>query len=301
MRIYKGTETQMPDSVIEATEGAGNAPAYRGLAYIVFEDLPLAQFGNRVPQLSFEIIRSLGSAGDSSLEQLVTAVDVIPGSGEFVYSTGFIVKDLGNGVTVAETMNNNMGSPDFTVAMDMLQDQLPNCDSVALIATWFGDDLRCNQVEFKPGVELASKDTFPISWSVNGVARSGAHVVSQVDNRPAFGGTPSDDVIVQAIQDLKSRGLRILFYPFILLDIPAGNGLSDPYNPSGTQPVYPWRGRITCDPAPGVEGSPDKTSAAGSQVNTMFGAASPTDFSVSGKRCQFHLIRRGNLLCGRLD
>ena len=38
--------------------GRGNAPAYRGLAYIVFERLPLADFGNRMPQLSFEIIRA---------------------------------------------------------------------------------------------------------------------------------------------------------------------------------------------------------------------------------------------------
>jgi hypothetical protein len=30
-------------------EGAGRAPAYRGLAYLVFEDLALAAFGNRIP------------------------------------------------------------------------------------------------------------------------------------------------------------------------------------------------------------------------------------------------------------
>ena len=46
-RLYTGSETQSPDSLIEAKEGAGLAPAYRGLAYIVFERLPLADFGNR--------------------------------------------------------------------------------------------------------------------------------------------------------------------------------------------------------------------------------------------------------------
>ena len=35
------------DSLIAAKLGAGNVPAYRGLAYIVFERLPLADFGNR--------------------------------------------------------------------------------------------------------------------------------------------------------------------------------------------------------------------------------------------------------------
>lgn len=41
MRIYTGTETQLPDPLIEAREGEGKAPAYRGLVYVVFERLPL--------------------------------------------------------------------------------------------------------------------------------------------------------------------------------------------------------------------------------------------------------------------
>jgi hypothetical protein len=41
----------LPDPKIEAVEGAGNAPAYRGLAYVVIEDLDLTPYGNRVPPL----------------------------------------------------------------------------------------------------------------------------------------------------------------------------------------------------------------------------------------------------------
>ena len=58
-RLYTGSDTQAPDSLIEAREGAGNAPAYRGIAYIVFERLALANFGNRIPQLSFEVHRAV--------------------------------------------------------------------------------------------------------------------------------------------------------------------------------------------------------------------------------------------------
>ncbi len=281
-RIYKGSETQMPDSLIEAVEGSGNAPAYRGLAYVVFEDLPLARFGNRVPQLNFEVIRSLPSADGNSLENLVTAINVIPASGEFVYATQKILQDFGNGVTTPETIHNTMGQPDFSVSMDMLEDQLPNCAAAALVVAWFGDDLRCGSIALKPGVELAAKTTVPSAWSVNGLARSGAHVVSQVNGKPAFGGTPSDHVVVQALQDLQARGLKVLFNPFILMDVPAGNSLPDPYNPSGTQPAYPWRGRITCDPAPGVSGSPDKSAAVTAQVQAFFGQAAAADFSVTG-------------------
>src|SRR4051795_7295729 len=48
VRTYTGNETQTPDPLIVAREGAGSTPAYRGLAYVVLERLPLADFGNRI-------------------------------------------------------------------------------------------------------------------------------------------------------------------------------------------------------------------------------------------------------------
>lgn len=53
--IYQGTETQAPDPVIEAVEGLGKAPAYRGTAYVVFERMELSDFGSMLPSLSFEV------------------------------------------------------------------------------------------------------------------------------------------------------------------------------------------------------------------------------------------------------
>ena len=81
-RLYTGSETQGPDSLIEAREGASNAPAYRGTAYIVFERLALAPFGNRIPQLSFEIARAV-----DPFTSRIRAVSLIPGAGEFVCPT----------------------------------------------------------------------------------------------------------------------------------------------------------------------------------------------------------------------
>lgn len=54
-RFYRGDAAQGVDSLIEAKQG--EAPAYRDTATIVFERFPLADFGNRLPQLSFEVIR----------------------------------------------------------------------------------------------------------------------------------------------------------------------------------------------------------------------------------------------------
>ncbi|MEL6318082.1 MAG: host specificity protein, partial [Pseudomonadota bacterium] len=57
-RLHHGTETQSPDTLILAVEGADRAPAYPGVAYLVFEDLPLEDFGDRPPQISVEVFRT---------------------------------------------------------------------------------------------------------------------------------------------------------------------------------------------------------------------------------------------------
>jgi len=45
VRTYAGSEGQTPDPLIVAREGAGNAPAYRGLAYVLFERLDWRRSG----------------------------------------------------------------------------------------------------------------------------------------------------------------------------------------------------------------------------------------------------------------
>jgi len=255
-RWYPGDESQTPDPFIVAKMGAGNAPAYRGTAYVVFEDLPLGNFGNRLPQLSFEVFRPL--ADPDTAEGLTRAVTMIPASGEFAYATGAIRKG-GSGATQAENLNARADVPDMVVALDRLQASAPKIESVSLVVSWFGDDLRAGHCRIRPKVELAAKNTTPAAWSVNGVSRASASLVSRDDqNRANFGGTPADFTVVQAIREMKARGLRVTFYPFLMMDVPQGNTLPNPYSDSaaGTgQPAFPWRGRITCSPAAGYVGS----------------------------------------------
>jgi hypothetical protein len=277
MRVYTGTPVQAPDPLIEAIEGAGNVPAYRDLAYVVFEDLAIAPFGNRVPQLSFEVFRGL-----SSVESLIRGVDIIPGSTEFGYAPQIQVQDLGKGKTAPENQNNSSGLSDWDLALDQLQETCVNCKTAALVVSWFGTDLRAGSCQIVPGVENADKVTLPDAWQVDGVTRGSARVVSQVNERPAYGGTPSDASVVRAIADLKARGFKILFYPFIMMDIAADNILPNPYTGGTGQAVYPWRGRVTCHPAPGQSGSPNKTAAAATQIAAFFGNATAGNFTVSG-------------------
>ncbi|MEO8723277.1 MAG: phage tail protein [Sphingobium sp.] len=55
-RVALGSEDQGVDPLVGAALGSGLASAHRGMAYAVFENLELADFGNRIPSLTFEAI-----------------------------------------------------------------------------------------------------------------------------------------------------------------------------------------------------------------------------------------------------
>lgn len=54
-RFYPGSEDQLPDPSMIAKDGEENTPAYRGTVLLVFDDLPLGDFGNRIPNIEAEI------------------------------------------------------------------------------------------------------------------------------------------------------------------------------------------------------------------------------------------------------
>ncbi|CAN5418060.1 glycoside hydrolase TIM-barrel-like domain-containing protein [soil metagenome] len=265
IRVYRGSEDQLPDGLIVAKEGAGFAPAYRGLAYVVFERMPLADYGNRIPQLSFEIIRPIGL-----LEKMLRAVTLIPGSTEFGYETSTVIQLAGPGLSAPENRHVSIAPSDVVAALDDLVGLCPNLQRIALVVAWFGTDLRAGNCLVRPAVDNAAKTTSPIDWAVDGVTRASATVVSQFDGRAAYGGTPSDAAVVHLIQHIRARGLQVTLYPFVMMDVPIGNALPDPWSGAASQPPYPWRGRITCDPAPGLPGSPDGTATAAAQVANFF-------------------------------
>ncbi|WP_422056202.1 phage tail protein [Sphingomonas sp.] len=60
-RLHPGSEDQAVDPLIASAEGAGLAPAHRGIAYAVFENLELEEFGNRIPSLTFELVADPGA------------------------------------------------------------------------------------------------------------------------------------------------------------------------------------------------------------------------------------------------
>ncbi|TDX65144.1 putative tail protein [Methylosinus sp. sav-2] len=329
-RFYNGSDQQLPDTFIESIEGSGNAPAYRGICYLVFENMVLDKFGNRMPQITAEIVRMPEIPDADDLTNCLRSVCMIPGLGEFVYGCQVYKADDSYGHTWVLNANILDQRADFSISLDQLaganelpatappvppynlpwggnpdpptggnwtssQGALSAPDAVSLVVSWFGTDLRCGQCQIVPKVENASANVKPSNWQVANYWREGipwigtqtAPVVSHIypslfdptgvggsvstvgGSVPAFGGTPSDDTVMQAIQEIKRRGLRCVFYPFVSMDVPPGNTLPDPYG-GASQAVFPWRGRITCDPAPGRSGTVDKTSACATQVDAFF-------------------------------
>ena len=66
-RCHTGEHNQPADPLLASAEGAAQCPAHRGLAYAVFEDLELGEFGNRIPALTFEVIADEGTLSLATL------------------------------------------------------------------------------------------------------------------------------------------------------------------------------------------------------------------------------------------
>lgn len=106
-RLYKGNHSQDRDPLIEADVGTANCPAYRGIAYIVFNRLPLENFGNRIPSLRFVVAfkTSAGQPASYALDEL-EPYESLQGSDydperETVYTVGLRDDDASNGYLFA--------------------------------------------------------------------------------------------------------------------------------------------------------------------------------------------------------
>jgi hypothetical protein len=253
--IFYGDEEQLPSAIMERYQGAGNVPAYRGTAYVVIEDFPLEQYGNRIPNFSFEVERKVKFT--PSVEDKVKSVMMIPGSGEFVYSPDVVqkfdvVEDVNGalhqtGEKSPVNQHSYQNKPDVEVSVEQMLDTLPNLEWVGLAVSWHGTSKDAGACEIFPKVEYyeTQATTTPLQWSVAGYTRNTAELVlSFSDGSPTYGGTPSDKSVVDICKYLKSKGLNVMLLPFLQVDttedIPGEEN-------------KPWRGRITPDSSADVD------------------------------------------------
>lgn len=232
--IYLGTNDQLADPIMESYDGMGNVPAYRGIAYVLIKDFPLENYGNRIPNFTFEVKRTVRQS--PSLEESITAINLIPGAGEFVYDTTIQsrVNTITNVSSAPVNVHNSSNMADLSYALDQLQGTLPNLEWVGLVVTWFATSTDAGECEIIPKVEAKGDiTTSPDAWAVAGWTRETAEQVLQFeDGKPTYGGTPSDNTVIRAAEALKARGYNVMFYPMMFVD-------------TITPLPKPWRGRIT--------------------------------------------------------
>jgi hypothetical protein len=239
-RIYYGDEEQKPDPLMQAHIGVDKTPAYRGIAYIVIEDLPLADFGNHIPNFTFEVNKKvLNKDGKKTVEEMVMGMNIIPGSGEFAYDTKVQYKARGQfidgqfykqGNNSVINVNNRRGKADSILAMEQLKQTCPNLKWTSIVATWFATSLDIKNNKILPMVEYKDGESSLESWKVAKYNRKNAPKI-KVDksNRPLYGGTPSDTSIIRFLDLQKKMGYKSMFYPMIFVH----------------EDNKPWRGRIT--------------------------------------------------------
>lgn len=105
IRLYKGTPAQPVDSTLQSIVGAANCPAYRGVVYAVFQTMQLADYGNRIPQITAEI--DFGDAtvatvvGDICTRVGVTRYDVVSCTDTV---QGFVISDNMTGASAVDAL-----------------------------------------------------------------------------------------------------------------------------------------------------------------------------------------------------
>ena len=102
MRVYRGLADQPRDPLMQAALG-DHCPAYRGCAYVVFEDLQLADFGNRIPALTFEVFAGEGPAMIADMTADLPGVAVDAADAHFPELAGFTHDGGGLGDVIALT------------------------------------------------------------------------------------------------------------------------------------------------------------------------------------------------------
>lgn len=202
----------------------------------------------------------------------VNGVNLLPATGEFTYGT---VARQGRRPIQPELLGINYyfnNEPtletDYSVSIDQLQSQFPACATVAIVCSWFGSSTDISACKVYPSTSYINgaftkwngsgwvSETWQCSSLTHNSTAALISISTDANGNYTYGGTPSDQSIVECIADLKNRGLRVVFYPFILMD-------------DGSKS---WRGQIAYK-------SPDVSAAAASAVTAFLGAAVPANFT----------------------
>ncbi len=218
IRVYNGDEQQLPDPLIVQHIGQDKTPAFRGLAYVVFENLSLEEFGNRIPQISFEAVRTLNA--ENSTAHQIQSICVAPGVGEFTYDTIPQYKKNKTKGNYKRSLNlrHNNNLTEATLSISNLKNTLPNIKWVAVTVAWFANSLNIKHCQILPGVDSRNKITEPNTWKVAHYTRNTAYQISTENAKAIYEGTINDQSLIRYLQALRIAGYQIMLCSTIIVD-----------------------------------------------------------------------------------
>lgn len=175
-----------------------------------------------------------------AVQKTLGGVNIIPGSGEFVYDTEVVY----NSNLKPINSHNDQNIADALSNLKSLESDIANLKWVAPVISWFGVNIDKNKIDIDvsnlkivPGVENNQEEASTV-WLVDKYNRKMAYLISKdASGRPNYGGTLNDLSLINYIDALKQNKLKIMFYPLLLMDLPG----------------KPWRGFIKADNPKDVE------------------------------------------------
>jgi hypothetical protein len=103
-RFYNGYGDQPLDPLIASAETIGKCPAFRGLSYVVFEDFQLADYGNRIPSLTFELFERESDVPLIDIARYASQGTIAGASGETV--SGYALEGTDGRAALAPLLSN---------------------------------------------------------------------------------------------------------------------------------------------------------------------------------------------------
>lgn len=166
----------------------------------------------------------------NALSKEIKSIVLGPGSGEYIYELKPIY-DGDDAVNIHKTGKNPVfdalqNKTDMAKTLEMLKTDYPNLKNVSVIVGWFGDTIDAGKISIRPATESKKGP----AWKVGEFTRSNAYEISKDEGgNPNWGGTPTDQSILDLTKALDAAGYNVTIYPMLFMDDEgkSGRGLVD--------------------------------------------------------------------------
>jgi hypothetical protein len=118
-RLVTGHDDQPADPLMASAEASGQCPAHRGIAYAMFEDLQLADYGNRIPSMTFELFEREGAVPVNAIFEVASDGAILGSSSETIAGYALSGADARSGLAaLMETLPLELSASDGVLRLD---------------------------------------------------------------------------------------------------------------------------------------------------------------------------------------